>query len=425
MIAALFIILAVLLVFGVPIYVSLAFSSLLTMVIFTPLSLEIIPQRMFAGIDKFSLMAVPFFILAANVMKTGGLSSKILKFANALVGKLTGGLAMTVVLSCMFFGAVSGSSPATVVAIGALMLPALVEMGYDEKFSLGLITSSSAVAVIIPPSIGMIVYGSVTGVSVGELFMAGIGPGILYGLTFMLYCYYYAKKNNIKQIEDPSERTGLWEAFKDAGWALGIPVVIIVGIYGGFFTPTEAAAVAAVYAIIVSMFIYKELTWKDLIDESIESAIGTAQVMILLAAASVFSWILTRQQAPQALAQALVGAGRSKVTILLLINLILLIVGMFIDPASASMILSPLFMPLAVQYGIDPIHLGIIIVVNGAIGMYTPPFGLNLFVAKGITDRTLYDIMKGAMPFIIISLITLMLITFIPQISLWLPGLMK
>ncbi|KNF09691.1 TRAP transporter, DctM subunit [Gottschalkia purinilytica] len=416
---ALFAILIVLLIGSTPVYVALGLASAIAIAFFTPIPLEIISQRMFAGIDKFSLMAVPFFILAANVMKGGGLSIRILNFAKALVGHLRGGLAMTVVLACMFFGAVSGSSPATVIAIGSLMLPALIEGGYGEKFSIGLIVSSAAVAVIIPPSIGMIVYGSVTGVSVGDLFIAGVIPGIVFGGVFIIYSYYYARKNNIK-TEKRSSAKELLKALKEAGWALGIPVIIIGGIYGGIFTPTEAAAVTAVYAIFIALFIYKNLTVKELLNETIESVVGTAQVMILIAAASVFGWVLTSQQVPQTLAESLINLSNSKLVILLIVNIILLIVGMFVDPASSTTILAPLFFPLALKFGIDPIHLGIIMVVNGAIGMFTPPFGLNLFVATGISDLSISKIISGVAPFIILSLIALLLITYIPKLSLFL-----
>lgn len=420
----LFVLMMVLLLGSVPVYVSLGLSATVVLALFTSLPLEVLAQRMFSGIDKFSLMAVPFFILAANVMKGGGLSIRILKLAQALVGHYKGGLAMTVVLACMFFGAVSGSSPATVIAIGGLMLPALRQANYGESFTLGLITSSSAVAVIIPPSIGMIVYGSVTGTSVGDLFMAGIGPGILFGGVFIIYSYYHAKKHKIETLKRANAKE-IWFAFKEAGWALGIPVLILGGIYGGFFTPTEAAAVASVYAIFVSLFIYKDLSLKGLWDETYESAIGTAQVMILLAAASVFSWLLTRQQVPQAMTEALMAISNSKFAILLMINVLLLITGMFIDPASSTTILAPLLLPLALSYGIDPVHLGIIMVVNGAIGMYTPPFGLNLFVATGISTVSISRIIQGVIPFIILSLITMALVTYLPIISLWLPQMMK
>ncbi len=421
---ALLAIVVILLVSSTSVYVALGLSSIAAIGLFTSIPLEIVGQRMFAGIDKFSLMAVPFFILAANVMRGGGLSNKILDFANAFVGHKKGGLAMTVVLSCMFFGAVSGSSPATVVAIGALMVPALREARYSKEFTMGLITSSSAIAVIIPPSIGMIVYGSVTGVSVGDLFLAGVVPGILFGLVFMVYSYIYAKRNDLP-VQPKKTGKEKWEAFKDASWALGIPVIIIGGIYGGIFTPTEAAAVAAVYAILISLFVYKNMTFKELLKASSDSVVGTAQIMILISAASVFAWVLTSQQVPQKLAESLVTISSSKVVILLIVNVILLITGMFIDGASSTTILAPLLFPLTKQFGIDPIHLGIIMVVNGAIGMFTPPFGLNLFVATGLDDSSINDIIRGAIPFIILSIIALLLITFIPELSLFVPNLSK
>lgn len=424
MTVVLFVLLFIFLFSGAPVYIAMSLSSLISLAFFTPIPLEVLAQRMFSGIDKFSLMAVPFFILAANVMKGGGISKRILDLANKLVGHLTGGLAMAVVISCMFFGAVSGSSPATVVAIGGLMLPELIAGGYNKNFSMGIISASPAVAVIIPPSIGMIVYGTVTGVSVGDLFIAGIGPGILWGAVFMIYCYYVAKKNNVPVKEKASGKEVL-HAFKEAVWALGVPLIIIGGIYGGKFTPTESAVIAAVYAIIISLFVYKQITLKELLNESVESAVGTAQVMILLAAASIFSWILTRQQIPQALANSLITITNSKITILLMMNVILLIAGMFIDPASATTILAPLFLPLALSYGIDPVHLGIIMVVNGAIGMFTPPFGLNLFVATGVSKEPISKIIKGVTPFVAISLIIMAIVTYVPQVTMFLVNTMK
>lgn len=424
MTVALFALLFVFLFSGAPVYIAMSLASVMALSFFTPIPMEVVAQRMFSGIDKFSLMAVPFFILAANVMKGGGISKRILNLASTLVGHLTGGLAMAVVISCMFFGAVSGSSPATVVAIGGLMLPELLKGGYSEKFSLGLITSSPAVAVIIPPSIGMIVYGTVTGVSVGDLFIGGVGPGIVWGVVFMAYCYYIAKKHKVP-VQKKASLKEVMTAFKEAAWALGVPVIIIGGIYGGIFTPTESAVVAAVYAIFVALFIYKQLDFKGLLNESIDAAVGTAQVMILLAAASIFSWILTRQQIPQALAEGLIAITNSKVTILFMMNIILLIAGMFIDPASSTTILAPLFFPLAISYGIDPVHLGIIMVVNGAIGMFTPPFGLNLFVATGVAKEPVSKIMSGIVPFVILSLITMGIVTYVPQVTMFLVNAMK
>ena len=424
MTVALFILLFVFLFSGAPVYIAMSLASVISLGAFTSIPMEVVAQRMFSGIDKFSLMAVPFFILAANVMKGGGISKKILDLASTIVGHLTGGLAMAVILSCMFFGAVSGSSPATVVAIGGLMLPELLKGGYSEKFSLGLITSSPAVAVIIPPSIGMIVYGTVTGVSVGDLFIGGVGPGILWGVVFIAYAYFIAKKENVP-VQEKASLKEVMTAFKDSIWALGVPFIIIGGIYGGVFTPTESAVVAAIYAIFVALFVYKELDLKGLLEESVDAAVGTAQIMVLLAAASIFSWILTRQQIPQALAEGLIAITNSKITILFMMNIILLIAGMFIDPASSTTILAPLFFPLAMTYGIDPVHLGIIMVVNGAIGMFTPPFGLNLFVATGVAKEPVSKIMSGIIPFVLLSLVTMAIVTYVPQVTLFLVNAMR
>lgn len=422
MIGGLFILLFVMLALNIPVFMALTASSAVIMTTCTNISAEIILQRMFSGIDKFSLMAVPFFIFAANVMNRGGLAPRILKFANTIVGHKRGGLAYTVVISCMFLGAVSGSAPATVIAICSIMLPMMLESGYGKAFSVGLIMAASSVAVIIPPSIGMIVYGTVTGTSIGELFIAGFLPGIVYGVAFMLYSRYYACKNDIPMLPKATAKE-VGTAFKSAGWALGIPVVIIGGIYGGFFTPTESAGIVAVYSIFVGCLIYRELSFKDLIKVAYESAVGTAQVMIILAGASVFAWLLTRFQVPTMLANLITDAASNKFLVLLFINIILLIAGMFLDAASIQTIMSPLFLPVAINFGIHPVHLGIIMVVNGAIGMFTPPFGLNLFVASGITKIPLSELMKSVWIWIAISCAALLVITYIPQISMLLPNL--
>lgn len=424
MTAVLFTSLFVLLFTSIPVFIAMAAAGAMALALFTSIPLEVVAQRMFSGIDTFSLIAVPFFILAANIMKGGGMSRRIINVADKVVGHFTGGLAIATVISCMFFGALSGSSPATVIAIGGLLLPELLNAGYGEEFSLGLITSTPAIAVIIPPSIGMIIYGTVTGVSIGDLFIGGVGPGIVWGLVTMVYCYIYAKRSKVP-VKKRATLKELLVAIKEAGWALGVPVIIIGGIYGGIFTPTESAVVAAIYAIIISLFVYKEMDFKDLMKESVDAAIGTAQIMVLLAAASIFSWILTREQVPQALANTLVSITNSRILILLMINIILLIAGMFIDAASIQTILSPLFLPVALNYGIDPVHLGIIMVVNGAIGMATPPFGLNLFVATGLSKKPLSTIIKGVIPFIILSLIAMAIITYVPQITLFLVNSMK
>lgn len=417
----LFFLLAVLLVVNVPIFVALSGAVLLVFALFSDMPLVIIIQRMFAGINKFALMSIPFFILAANLMGKGGISKRIIKLANIMVGSFPGGLGMTTILACMFFGAISGSSPATVVAVGALLYPALIEQKYGERYSVGIITASGSLGIIIPPSVTMIVYGAVTGSSVGTLFIAGFGAGFFYALLYMIYTFFFAKKKKDIVVLEKSSMKEILKALADCAWGIGVPVIILGGIYGGVFTPTEAAAVAVVYALVVALFIYRELDLKGLYKVLRDSAIIAATIMILLASACVFAWILTSEGITVAIAEALVGISSKKYAILALINIIVLIAGMFIDGASIIMILAPLFYPIAMQASIDPIHLGIILTVNCAIGMFTPPFGLNLFVASSITKLSIFKISRGVMPFIIMSIIALLFITYIPEISLWLP----
>ena len=423
MVTSLFILFVALLAMAVPIFVVLSFSTLAAFWMHSPIPLETIVQRLFAGLDKFALMAIPFFIVAANVMSAGGMSRRIIAVANVLVGPLPGGLAMATVVACMFFGAISGSSPATVVAMGSLLYPALVQGGYDKRFAIALVVASGSIALIIPPSITMIVYGAVTGASVGALFVSGFGAGAAYGLGFIGYCYYYAKRHKIPSLPWPT-----WAEVRatlgDAKWGLGMPILIIGGIYGGIFTPTEAAAVAAVYAIVVALFIYREIGFREFWDVVVQSAGSTAQVMILLAGASVFAYILTSERVTIVLTEAIVAWGASQFTVLILINIALLIAGMLIDGASIILILGPLLLPVAQKVGVDSLHLGIIMVVNTAIGMFTPPFGLNLFVAGTVDEEwTMAKIIPPILPFIWVSLIPLLIVTYVPQVSLWLPRL--
>lgn len=405
----------------VPIFVALSACVLLVFIFFTGIPLETVVMRMFAGLDKFSLMSIPFFILAANVMSEGGISQRIINLANAMVGSFRGGLSMTTVVACMFFGAISGSSPATVVAIGALLFPALIKQGYSREFSTSLITASGSLGIVIPPSINMIVYGAITGVSVGALFMSGFGAGIVYGLGFMAFGYRYARKHPEILLQTKPSTKELMVVIKDSAWGMGVPVIILGGIYGGIFTPTEAAAVSVIYALAVSLLVYRELSVKKLWSTIVGSALTTAQVMIVLSAASVFAWILTAEGITTKIADSMLGISGNMYVILLMINIVVLIAGMFIDGASIITILAPLFAPIALKAGIDLIHLGIILTVNSAIGMFTPPFGLNLFVATGVTGDSLTVVTKGIMPFILISLVTLAIITYAPEISLWLP----
>ncbi len=410
-----------LLVLSVPIFVALSGAVLGVFIFFADVPLETVVMRMFAGIDKFALMSIPFFVLAANLMSVGGISRRIINLANALVGGFHGGLAIAAVLASMFFGAISGSSPATVVAIGGLLFPAMLREGYPSPFATGLITSAGSLGIIIPPSVNMIVYGAITGVSVGALFVSGFGAGVIFGGSLMLYAYIYARRTPGIARSHGARAKSIWPAMRDSFWGLGVPVIIIGGIYCGVFTPTEAAAVAVIYAFLVSVLVYREISAKELYSALVSSAATTAQVMIVLAGASVFAWVLTAEGITRAIAENMIAVSRNPYTILLMINVIVLLAGMFIDGASITTILAPLFYPIAVRTGIDPVHLGVVIVVNSAIGMFTPPFGLNLFVATGITGQPLSRVTRGIFPFICVTILALLLITYIPEISLWLP----
>jgi len=412
-----------LLAIGVPIFIALNGASFLSLSIGTSIPPIAFVQRMFGGLDKFGLMAIPFFIFAANIMNNGGMARRILNLANKLVGGFRAGLALTTIVSCMFFGAMSGSAPATVVAIGSIIFPALIKANYGESFSAGLVTSSSSVALLIPPSVTMIVYGAATGVSVGALFMAGIGAGIIYGVCFILYSILHTCKAKVV-VQKKSTLKQIFFSIKDAFWALGVPVIIIGGIYGGVFTPTEAAAVSAAYSIIISMFVYKELDFKKLYESGVESAATTAMVMIMIAGASALSWVLTVGGIPQYISGTILGLTESKIAILIAMNIIMLIAGMFVDGVAFILILAPIFLPIALKIGVDPIHLGIIMVANGAIGMFTPPFGLNLFVASGPTGLPFSRIVKGIWPFIAVSILSLIVITYVPVVSMWLPNIL-
>lgn len=415
--------LAVLLASSTPIFIALAGTVMAVMWLGGGMPLAIVVERMFAGIDSFALMAIPFFILTGTLMGVGGLSRRIVNFADLLVGRVTGGLGITAVASSMFFGAISGSSPATVVAVGGILYPALRESGYRPNFSIGLIIASGSLGIIIPPSIVMIVYAAVTGVSVGALFMAGVGAGLVYGAVFMAYAVWHAHRHGIERRGAPTWRQ-VGAGLKDASWGLGVPVVILGGIYGGIFTPTEAAAVSVIYALFVTVAIYRERTLGELWAMLTSAAATTAQVMIILSAAAVLAWYLTSQGLAVAMANAILGISADPVHLFFLINVAVVIVGMFLDAASIMVILGPLLYKVGSQVGIDPIHLGVVLTVNGAIGMFTPPFGLNLFVASSLGDVTYEQAVRGSLPYIGLALIALAIVTYIPAISMWLPRML-
>lgn len=419
MISLVAILLGIGLLSGFAIYIALALPAFVA-IIMQDIPIQILGQQMFNALDKFSLMAIPFFILAANAMGKGGLAKRILDVANIICGKYYGGTAIATVLACMFFGALCGSSPATVVAIGALVYPALLEAGYSKKFSMGLVVSSSSIAIVIPPSITMIVYGSVTGASVGGLFMAGVGPGIVMGGILMIYSYFHARKHNIRMVIEYT-----WAEKKkmllESTWAMGVPIIIIGGIYGGVFTPTEAATVSAVYAIIVGMWVYKGMNFADLIKVCTDSAVTTAQIMMLVAGACVLSWVFTVGQLPALIGGFMGQFTASPIVTLLLINLILIIAGMFMDSVPFILLLAPLLYPIAQSIGVSNVHLGIIMTMNGALGMFTPPFGLNLFIGMNVFQEKYGPVARSALIFCGLILIAILIVTFLPQIAMWLP----
>jgi C4-dicarboxylate transporter DctM subunit len=408
---------------GVPIAVILGITTVLSLVLFTNTPLHIITQQLFNALDKFVLLAIPFFILAGSIMTRGGIARRLIEFVNALVGWFPGGLGIAGIMACIFFAAISGSSPATVVAIGSIMIPALIKAGYGEKFSLGLITVSGSLGIVIPPSIPMILYCLVMNVSVSEMFMAGILPGLFIGVALMVYTYIMAKRANWR-IEKRASLVEIRTAARRGLWALMLPLVVLGGIYSGLFTPTEAAAVSVVYALFVEVCIYREFKVSDITSICQEAAVLSACLLFILSCAMTFLWLLTAEQIPQQLADIIIQHIHSPWMFLLCVNLLFLILGCFMDDVSAMLILAPLFLDTLNRYGIDLVHFGVVMVLNIQMGMLTPPFGLNLFVASGITEKPLTRIAQGVMPFLGIMLICLLFVTYIPGISLLLPELL-
>ncbi|WP_022663812.1 TRAP transporter large permease [Desulfospira joergensenii] len=411
---------AVLLFLGVPIAVILGVSTLISLMFFSSTPLHIITQQLFNALDKFVLLAIPFFILAGAIMTRGGIARRLIAFVNGLVGWFPGGLAMAGILACIFFAAISGSSPATVVAIGSIMIPALVDAGYGNRFSLGLITVSGSLGIVIPPSIPMILYCMVMNVSVAKIFMAGVLPGLLIGFSLMVYTFFIARKNNWR-IESRPSLARIARTAREGIWALALPFIVLGGIYSGIFTPTEAAAVSVVYALFVEMFIYKEFKFRDITGICQDAAILSACLLFILSCAMTFIWLLTAEQIPLQLADMIMEHIHSPWVFLLAVNLLFLILGCFMDDVSAMLILAPIFLETLNRYQIDLVHFGVVMVLNIQMGMLTPPFGLNLFVASGITGEPLVKIARGVLPFLGIMLICLMLVTYIPWISLALP----
>ena len=413
-----------LVVLNVPIAIALALGGAVPLYYFTDLPMVAIAQKLFTATDSFPLMAIPFFIIAGGLLEKGGVSSRLVNFASSLVGGLPGGLAIVTFLACAFFGAISGSATATVIAIGSIMVPAMLYEGYPLQFALATIASAGYLGVIIPPSIPMVVYGMATGTSVTDVFMAGFIPGFMLMSAMSVYAFYFGKKYMKTTKQFSLAEVG--RTFKDAVWALMMPGIILGGIYGGIFTPTEAAAVACLYGVIVGFFIYKELTMKLLYEILKNSVVASSMIMFIVATATAFGFVMTRDLIPAKVAEFIIGISSSPYFYLLLVNILLLIVGTFMETCAAIMILGPMFMPICQQMGIDMTAFGIVMVVNLAIGMVTPPLGLNLFVAAGLKATKVDNVINiHLLWYIIISVLVLMLLTYVPAISTFLPYLFR
>lgn len=419
-----FVIIALLLLFiamGLPVAISMGLSSLIVLLAFTDQSMMTLAIKFAHTMKVHSLMAIPFFILAGAFMTTGGVAKRLINFAMAMVGQFRGGLAMSSVLACMLFAAVSGSSPATVVAVGSIVIVGMVEAGYSKKFAAGVICSAGTMGILLPPSIVMVVYAAVTDTSVGKLFMAGIIPGILLTFIMMVVIYFMARKQNMPRL--PKASFGeMFHAAREAFWGLLLGVIIIGGIYGGIFTPTEAAAMSALYAFVIAVFVYKDMGLADVPKVLVDASRTTVMLMFVIGSAYVLAFVLTTEQIPQSAAALVLDANMSPWVFLLILNAILLIAGNFMDPTSVILIVVPIVFPIAMQLGIDPIHLGIMMVINMEIGLITPPVGLNLFVTAEVAKMEIVDVISAVVPWLLLLLAYLMLISYMPIISTFLPN---
>ena len=412
--------LAVLMLTGMPISISLGLTVLTFLFTMTEVPLESVALKLFTGIEKFEIMAIPFFILAGNFLTHGGVARRMINFATSMVGHWYGGLGLGGVLACALFAAVSGSSPATVVAIGSILLPAMVKAGFPNKFGAGVITTSGALGILIPPSIVMVMYAVATNTSIGALFMAGVVPGIALAAVLGGVTWWRAKKFDYPRLPKASWKQRL-VAFKDSAWGLVLIIVVMGGIYTGMFTPTEAAAMSAVYAFFVAVFVYKDMSLKDVPKVLLNSANMSAMLLYIITNAVLFSFIMTNENIPQALADWMLGNGLGVIAFLLAVNVILLLAGNFMEPSSIVLIFAPILFPVAMKLGIDPVHFGIIMVVNMEVGMCHPPVGLNLYVASGITKMGITELTVAVWPWLLAMLGFLMVVTYVPELSIWFP----
>ncbi len=419
MIFALGIVPGALLLLGFPIFVVLLAGSVLALAGFMQVPLTAIQQNLFGALNSPGLLAVPYFIFAGELMSRGTVSMRLVDFVRSFVGAMPGSLGLTTVGTATVFGAISGSSAASVVAVGKVMDPAMRADGYPPVFSAGMITSVSAIGIVIPPSIPMIIYGAAAEASIPRLYAAGVVPGLIVAAMLAVYVVFRAARSERFGSTDRLSLARILHTTGRAAWALGAPVIVLGGIYGGVFSPTEAAAVACAYALIVTRFVYRELSWSQILDAATATVFFTAQVLIIIAAAGLFAWILTVNQVPQTLVAWIAEMQVSPWQFLLAVNILLLIVGCFVDPLSASLLLTPLLIPIVDALGIDKVHFGIVMTLNLAIGLFTPPFGINIFVAQSVLKMRTADIYRGVMPFFVVFLLALILITFVPSITLW------
>lgn len=408
---------------GVPVAFSLGLSSVTVIVLFGSESLASLAGHLFSAMEHYTLMAIPFFILASSFLSKGGSAQRLVDFAIASIGWIKGGLPMASVLACMMFAAVSGSSPATVIAIGSIVIAGMVKEGYPQSYAAGVISSAGTMGILIPPSIVMVVYAAATEVSVGRMFLAGVIPGLIIGSMMMIAIYFTARIKGYPSVTFKGFKH-LIKAFTGASGGLFLVVIIMGGIYGGIFTPTEAAAVAAVYAFILGVFVYKDIKIKEISTVIKDSAKTSIMLMFIIANAMLFAFVLTNERIPHEIAETIIAFGLPVWGFLLIVNLVLLIAGNFMEPSAVLLIMAPILFPIAIELGIDPIHLGIIMVVNMEIGMLTPPVGLNLFVTSSITGMPLIEVIKSTLPWLLLMMVFLMMVTFIPQISTYLPTLL-
>ena len=416
----LFIAFVVLIILSVPISIALGLSSMIAVLLHTDMSLMVLVQKIFGGVNSFTLMAIPFFILAGNIMAAGGVSNRLVNFAGTMIGRLTGGLALVSTVACTFFGAISGSAPATTAAIGAVMVEPMEKKGYSKEFAAATVAASGTIGLLIPPSITMVLYGVIAGASIGKLFLAGIIPGLLMCFTLMGVEYMISKKRGYGG-DAPASLKEIFSSFKSSILALLMPLIILGGIYGGIFTPTEAAVVAVVYGVIIGLFAYKELNFKKIMDILQNSGKSTAVILYLVATAHIFSYILASEQIPQQLAQLMLSVSSNPLMIQFMIMVALLFAGTFLDNAVAIVLLTPIFYPITTQVGIDPVFFGVLMVFALAIGQVTPPVGLCLFVACNISKVSIEKLSKAVIPFLVALIVLLFVLNLIPDVILYIP----